>query len=70
VPSSTVTNSWLRGRNCTSDESYGGFYLNGITLSGIAQFDDARFVLVAQRDVQRQINVAHQAHLAHGFLRR
>ena len=46
-----------------------GFNLNGIAFAGIAQFDDAGFVFVAQGNVQGQINVARQAHLAHGFLR-
>jgi hypothetical protein len=32
------------------------------------QFDDLSFIFVAQRDVQGQIDVAHQTHFAHGFL--
>ena len=47
-----------------------GFNLNGIAFAGIAQLKDPGFVLVAQGDVQGQVNVARQAHLAHGFLRR
>jgi len=47
-----------------------GFDLNRITLAGLFQFDDARFVLVAQRNVQGQIDVTHQTHFAHRFLRR
>ena len=46
------------------------FNLNGIAFAGIAQLDDAGFVFVAQGNVQGQINVARQTHLAHGFLRR
>ena len=48
----------------------GGFDLNRITLTDIFQFDDARFVLIAQRNVQGQIDVTHQTHFAHRFLRR
>jgi hypothetical protein len=46
-----------------------GLDLHGVALARVAQFDDAGFVLVAQRQVQGQIDVAHQAHLAQGLLR-
>ena len=47
-----------------------GLHLHRIALAGVAQLDDARLVLVAQRQMQRQIDVAVQPQLAQGFLRR
>jgi hypothetical protein len=44
--------------------------LHHITLARVAQPHDAGFVLVAQRQVQRQVNVAHQPKLAQRLLGR
>ena len=42
--------------------------LRGLALAGLAQADDAGLVLVAKRQVQRQVDVARQAQLAQGLL--
>jgi len=46
-----------------------GLDLHRVALAGIGQLDDACLVLVAQRQVQRQVDVTHQPQLAQGFLR-
>ena len=47
-----------------------GLDLHHIAFAGVAQLDDAGRVLVAQGQVQGQVDVAHQAQLVQGFLRR
>ena len=44
--------------------------LRHLALLRVAQFDDAGFVLVAQRQVQSQVNGPHQAKFLQGFLGR
>jgi hypothetical protein len=46
-----------------------GLDLHHLPVARLRERRDARFVLVAQRQVQRQVDVAHQAELAQGFLR-
>ena len=47
----------------------GGFDLRGVAFARVAQPDDARFVLVPQRQVQSQVDVAREAQLQQGLLR-
>ena len=49
---------------------HAGFNLHHLALARVAQFDDAGFVLVPQRQVQGQIDVAVQTELVQRFLRR
>ena len=44
--------------------------LHLIALARIAQAGDVRFILIAQRQMQRQIHIAHQPQLAQRLLRR
>ena len=46
------------------------FDLHHLAVARIGQPDDAGFVLVTQRQVQRQVDVAPEAELFEGFLRR
>ncbi len=46
------------------------FALQRVALTAAANRHDARLVLVAQRDVQRQVDVAQQAEFLHRLLRR
>ena len=44
------------------------FYLYCVALSGVAQFGEAGFVLVAQRQMQGEVNIAVQPQLGNAFL--
>jgi hypothetical protein len=46
------------------------FDLQGIALACVAQLEDTGLVFVTQRQVQRQVDIAHQAQLFQRLLRR
>ena len=46
------------------------FDLYGVTLARLAELADVGFVLVAQRQVQRQVDIAHQPELGQSLLHR
>jgi hypothetical protein len=57
----------LAARAELTSHGHGGLDLHRVALAGIAQLGDAGFVLVTQRQVQRQVDVAVQAQLVQAF---
>ncbi|MPN02144.1 hypothetical protein SDC9_149357 [bioreactor metagenome] len=47
-----------------------GFDLHRLAITRVLQQHDAGFVLIAQRQMQSQIDIARQSHLLQGLLRR
>ena len=66
VASSTCTSNWRRGRNCTSQAVTVASICTVCPSRALAR-GDAGFVLVAQRQVQSQVDIAAQPHLYQGF---